>query len=115
VLASAVTAIVLVIVGGVLGLTIGLLFVAGVGGAATGLLLAGSPRSRARLRLAAVALPVAAVLVGAVSSWLIALGEGGTLGFIDYLWALTGLLVPIEAAIAAVAGAWGFRAGPITP
>ena len=112
-LASILTAAVLVVLGGVLGLTTGLLFVAGVGSALTGLLFAGSPRSRSRLRAVAVGLAVAAVLVGAVGSWLIGLAEGGTLGLLDYTWALTGVLVPIEAAIAAIAAVWGVNAGPI--
>ena len=61
----------------------------------------------------AIGLAVAAVLVGAIGGWLIALAEGGTLGLLDYLWALTGVLVPIEAVIAALAAAWGVNAGPI--
>lgn len=112
--ASVVTAIVLVVVGGVLGLTTGLLFVAGIGGAATGLLLAGSTGPRSCLPILAVALPLGAVAVGAVGGWLVAVGEGGTLGLVDYLWATTGLLVPAEAAIGVLAAAWGLRAGPIT-
>lgn len=112
-LASLVTTVVLVLLGGVLGLTTGLVFVAGVGGAITGLLLAGSPRPRPRLRVVAVGLAVAAVLVGAVGGWLIAVGQGGTLALGDYLWALTGLLVPVEIVMAALAAAWGVAAGPI--
>jgi hypothetical protein len=115
VLVAITTAGVLVVVGGVLGLTTGLLFVAGAGGALIGLLLAGSERPRQRLRALAIGLAGAAVLVGAVGGWLIALGEGGALGLLDYLWATTGLLVPAEAAVAAVAAAWGVRAGPIRP
>lgn len=111
--AATVTAGLLLLLGGVLGMTTGLLFVAGVGGAIIGLLLAGSPRPRSGLRIAGVALAVGAVLVGAVGGWLIALGEGGALGLVDYLWALTGVLVPVEGIVAALAAAWGLSAGPI--
>ncbi|HYL40314.1 MAG TPA: hypothetical protein VET90_03305, partial [Candidatus Binatus sp.] len=87
--------------------------VAGVGGALTGLVLAASPRPRPGLRLAAVGLVAASVVAGAVGGWLIATAEGGSLGLLDYLWATTGLLVPVELAVAAVAAAWGLGAGPI--
>jgi hypothetical protein len=107
------TAILLVLVGGVLGLTTGLLFVAGAGGAMTGLILAGSPRARSRLRVAALSLAVGAVVVGAVGGWLIALGEGGALGLLDYVWAMTGVLVPVEALVAALGALWGVSVGPI--
>ncbi len=110
---AAVTAVVLIIVGGILASTTGLLFVAGVGGALTGLLLAGSSRPRDRLRWAGIGLAVAAVAVGAVGTWLFARAEGGALGLVDFLWATTGLLVPAEALVAAIAASWGVRAGPI--
>ncbi len=110
---AAVTAVVLVIVGGILASTTGLLFVAGVGGALTGLLLAGSSRRRDRLRWAGIGLAIAAVAVGAVGTWLFARAEGGALGLVDFLWATTGLLVPAEAVVAALAAAWGVRSGPI--
>lgn len=112
-LAAIGTAGLLLLLGGVLGMTTGLLFVAGVGGAIIGLLLAGSPRPRSRLRIAGIALAVGAVLAGAVGGWLIALGQGGALGLVDYLWALTGILVPVEVIVAAIAAAWGLSAGPI--
>lgn len=108
-----VTALVLVLVGGPLSSTAGLVFVAGLGGAIVGLLLAGSPRApRVRRRLG-LGLAVGAVVAGAVATWLFAQGEGGTLGLLDYLWATTGLLVPAEIAVAAIAAAWGVSAGPI--
>lgn len=114
-LVAAATAAVLVLMGGLLALTTGLLFVAGVGSALTGLVLAASPRPRSTLRVIAIVLAVAAVVVGAVGGWLIALDEGGALGLLDYLWAVTGLLVPVEALVAALAAAWGVGAGPIRP
>ena len=113
ILVAAAMAAILVIVGGVIGSTIGPVFVAGVGGGLLGLLLAGSSRPRPSLRWVGILLAVAAVLAGAVGSWLIALAEGGTLGPVDFLWATTGLLVPVEAIVAAIAAAWGVGAGPI--
>jgi hypothetical protein len=111
--AAIVTAIGLVGLGGVLGWTSGPLFVSGLGGAAVGLLAAGSARPpRLRRRLALV-LALLAVVGGAAGDWLIALAEGGALGPLDYLWATSGLLVPGELVIAALAAAWGVRAGPI--
>ncbi|HYL39849.1 MAG TPA: hypothetical protein VET90_00935, partial [Candidatus Binatus sp.] len=109
------TAVLLVGLGGVLGLTTGLVFVAGVGGALIGLVLAGSPRPRRTLRIVAIGLAVATVLVGAVGGWLIALAEGGSLGLFEYLWAMTGVLVPVELIVAALAASWGVGAGPIRP
>jgi len=103
----------LVVLGGVIGLTTGLLFVAGVTGAGIGLLLAGSSRSRAWVRNAAVATAAVVVLLGAVGSWLIGLAEGGSIGLLDFVWATTGLLVPVELLVAAAAAAWGASAGPI--
>lgn len=111
--AAIVTAALLLLLGGVLGMTTGLLFVAGVGSAIIGLILAASPRRRSQLRIAGIAMAVGAVLVGAIGGWLIAVGEGGALGLIDYLWALTGILVPVEVIVAALAAAWGVSAGPI--
>ncbi len=107
------TGVLLVIVGGLLASTTGLLFVAGVGGALTGLVLAGSSRPKARLRWQAVALAIGAVLLGAVGTWLFARSEGGALGMLDFLWATTGLLVPAEGVVAGLAAAWGVRSGPL--
>lgn len=106
-------ALVLVLVGGILESTTGLVFVAGVGGALVGLALAGSPRPRQRMRWLGMGLAALAVAGGAIGTWLIALGQGGTLGVIDFLWATTGLLVPVEAAVAALGAVWGVGAGPI--
>jgi hypothetical protein len=114
-LAAAVGAALLVVVGGLLEVTTGIIFVAGITGAAVGLLLAGSPRPRRTIRWASVGITLVVVAVGAIGTWLIALGQGGTLGLVDFLWATTGLLVPAEAVVAAAAAAWGAGAGPIRP
>jgi hypothetical protein len=97
------------VVGGILSSATGLLFGAGLVGALIGLLLA-PDRSRT---VAAAALAIASVLVGALGIWLVARGEGGVLGPLDYLWETFGLLVPAQAVLAALASAWGVRAGPL--
>ena len=112
-LAAALGTGVLVVVGGILETTTGLVFVAGAMGAAIGLLYAGSARPRASIRRRSVLGAIAAVAVGAVAIWLIALQQGGALGLFDFLWATTGLLVPVELAAAALGAAWGAGAGPI--
>jgi hypothetical protein len=103
----------LVLVGGVLAFTTGLLFVSGVTAAAIGLFLAGSSRSRTWVRNVAIGTSVVVVLIGAVGAWLVGLAEGGNIGLLDFLWATTGLLVPAELVIAVLAAAWGAGAGPI--
>ncbi len=113
VVAAVATAGMLVVVGGLLALTTGLIFVAGVGGALVGLLLAGEARAPSSRRSLAVGLALGAVVVGAVGVWLLARAEGGALGLLDFLWATTGLLVPAELVVAALAALWGVRAGPI--
>jgi hypothetical protein len=103
----------LVLVGGALALTSGQLFIVGVTAAAVGLLAAASDRPKPWIRRFAIVLALAVVAVGAVGSWLIAAGEGGSLGLLDFLWATTGLLVPAELVVAVVAAAWGANAGPV--
>jgi hypothetical protein len=114
-------ALALVVVGAILTLTAGLLIAAGATGAAAGLVLARAavpgdgarPVPRRTLAWLAVAMSVAAIAVAALATWLIAQREGGTLGLLDYLSETFGLFIPAEAAIAAVAAAWGASAGPI--
>lgn len=110
---AAVGAAVLVLVGGVLAITSGQLFLVGVTAAATGLLAAGSERPKPWLRRYAIVLALVVVAVGAVGTGLIALGQGGSLGLLDFLWATSGLLVPAEAIVAVLAAAWGANAGPV--
>lgn len=111
--AAAIGAAVLVLVGGVLALTSGQLFVVGVSAAAIGLLAAGSERPRPWIRRYAIGLALVVVAVGAIGSWLVAAGQGGSLGLIDFLWATTGLLVPAELVVAVLAATWGANAGPV--
>lgn len=111
----------LLVVGAILTSTAGLLFIAGITGGAIGLVLAraavpagdAAPLPRRTIAWLAVALALAAVAAGAVATWVVALGEGGTLGLLDYLLTAFGPFVPGEAVIAAVAAAWGASAGPV--
>lgn len=118
---SVAAALALVAVGALLASTAGLLFVAGIGGGATGLVLARAavprddarPVSRRTVGWLAVALAIGAVAVASVATWLIAKQEGGTLGLVDYLAETFGPFIPGEAVIAAAAAAWGANAGPV--
>jgi hypothetical protein len=111
----------LLVVGAILASTAGLLFIAGVTGAAIGLVLsrAAVPRDDARplarrtVAWVAVALAITAVAIGAIATWLFALREGGTLELLDYLVTTFGPFVPGEAVIAALAAGWGAQAGPV--
>jgi hypothetical protein len=109
-------------VGGLVASTAGLLFVAGLTGAAVGLLLAraavpgdaAAPAlTRRQVSWLAVALSIGAIVIGAVATWLHALGEGGTLGFVDYQLETFGPFIVGEAVIATLAAAWGASAGPV--
>lgn len=121
--ASIVTAAALVVVGGVLAGQQGLLAIAGIGGAAIGLLAAGASVSRdgvappvlgrRRATRAAVGLAILAVAGGALGTWAYSRLEGGVLDPLTYLWSVFGPFIPAEAAIAGVAAAWGAGAGPI--
>ena len=118
-------AAILVLVGGVLASTAGLLFVAAATGAGIGLALARAavPSPTAETETAvltrrqaarwSVATACLAVVLGAAGTWLVARSEGGTLGPIDYLWTTFGWFVPAELVFASLAAAWGARAGPI--
>jgi hypothetical protein len=112
----------LVVVGAILASTFGLLFVAGAMGAAVGLVLArasvpaeggGPPVARTTVVRYAVVLALVTVVVAGVGLWLFALGEGGTLGPLDYLWTTFGPFVPGVMVVAVVAAAWGASAGPV--
>jgi len=121
-LAAFVGTLVLYALGALLSSSAGLVFVAGLTGAAVGLLLAraaapGGGEAPALSRLgvtrAAIALSLLAVVVAATGTWLHALAEGGALGPIDYLLETFGIIVPAELVIAAIAAAWGAGAGPV--
>ena len=109
-------------VGALIASTAGLLFVAGLTGAAVGLILAraavpgdlAAPAlTRRQVTWLAIALSIGAIAAGAVATWLNAIGEGGTLGFIDYQLETFGPFIVGEAVIATLAAAWGASAGPV--
>ena len=115
-------ALLLVLVGAVFASTVGLVFVAGVSGAGIGLVLARAavPRDpalravpRRTLAWVGVGLSLVAVAIAALATWVIARGEGGTLGVIDYLLETFGPFVPAEAVIASLAAWWGASTGPV--
>ena len=113
--------VLLTIVGSILASTAGLLFVAGVMGAALGLVLSraavptgiASPVPRRTVAWIAIGLSIAAIAVSAVATWVYARGEGGTLGLVDYLLATFGPFVPAEVLIASVTAWWGASIGPV--
>jgi hypothetical protein len=101
--------------------TAGLLFVGGVMGAGIGLVLARAraprdertPVPAKTVTWLAVGLALAAVVVADVATWVVARGEGGTLGPIDYLLQAFGPFVPAVPIVAVLAAAWGAGAGPV--
>ena len=123
IVACLVTAVALVLVGGVLAEQRGLLAIAGLGGALVGLLGANGAVSpdgvvppvltRALAVRAAIGLAVVAIAAGATGTWAYGRLEGGVLDPLTYLWTTFGPFIPAEAAIAALAATWGAGAGPI--
>ena len=104
-------AVVIAVGGGLLTITAGLLVVAAIVGwiVAVALMLGGgvpTAAERGRRRWIAAVIALAGVALGQAGLWLIARGEGGTLGPIDYLAETFGALVPAELLIAAVVAWW---------
>ena len=91
-------AIVITILGGPLSITAGLVGAAGAIGFVVGAVMR-------PLRLAAVVVAIAAVVLGLIGIWLFAGLEGGVLGPIEYLADVQGVLVPIELLVAGVLAA----------
>jgi hypothetical protein len=98
----------IVILGGIVTLTVGLVVVAG----ATGWAIAASLRFGAgehfrpgRRAVAAVVLAVASVALGQLGLWQYARIEGGVLPLVEYLVEVFGILVPLQFAVALVV-AW---------
>jgi len=101
-------AVVLVVLGGILAVTAGLVVIS----AATGWLIgtglrfgAGDLVAPRRRIVIAVALAIAAVVLAQLGLWQYGLTEGGVLSLLDYLSEVYGQLVPLEIVIAA-ALAW---------
>jgi hypothetical protein len=105
---AAVGSVAIVLLGGVLAVTSGLVVVAGATawGVAAGLRFGAGSRLAGRRRVAvAIAIAVGAVLLGQLGLWQYARVEGGVLPLLDYLMQVFGLLVPLQFAVATVV-AW---------
>jgi hypothetical protein len=94
----------IMVLGGLLAVTAGLVAVAALTGWLTGAALRATG-GRRRVALA-VALAVGAIALGQLGLWGFAWLEGGRLGPLDYLTQTYGVLVPAEIAAAALV-AWG--------
>ena len=111
-IAAIVGAALIVVFGGALAVSAGLLVVASAAGYAVGLAtligaadtLPGSVRPWTAAGLAALG-----VLLGQAGLWLFARAEGGVLAPIDYLAQTFGPLVPVEVLLAAVVAWWRAR------
>jgi hypothetical protein len=111
-LAGLAGAIATVVLGGVLSLSAGLVVVAAATGWAVGTATrvgAGSAMQRDRRPLLALAIALIAVVLGQLGLWLYARTEGGVLSLPDYLAQTFGLLVPVQAAVAAGVAWWSAR------
>ena len=103
VVVAAVGAGAIVVLGGVLTMTAGLVVVAAVVGWGVALALrfgAGSRLAGPRRAALAVVITLIAVLAAQLGLWQYAQLEGGVLGPLDYLWEVFGVLVPIEIVVA---------------
>jgi len=110
--AALVGAVVTVLLGGVMALSAGLLVVWASAGNAIGLAtrIGGGPAFQAPRRTwVAIALALAGVTLGQVGLWWYAGTEGGVLPLLPYLGETFGILVPLEAALAAGFAWWAAR------
>jgi hypothetical protein len=103
-------ALAITVLGGLLEVGIGLLAVAGAIGWLVGVALrtdeAGARRS---IPVRAIALAIAAVLVGQLGLWVLGRLEGGVLDPLTYLADVFGPIVVGQLVVAAVAAAWATR------
>jgi hypothetical protein len=111
VLAAITGAAVITVSGGILAITAGLLVIAAALGWAVAAALSTSPADGTSVRREAIAAGLAAVGValGQLGLWLVARQEGGTLGLVEYLWEVFGILVPLQLLIAVVVAWWRAR------
>ncbi len=111
-MAALVGAVLIVLFGGVLAVSAGLLIVAALAGRAVGLGVvvgAGSTLADTRRVALAIALAMGAVVLGQIGLWFYAQTEGGVLALGDYLGETFGILVPLEVALAAAVAWWSAR------
>ena len=111
VLTAVAGAAVITVSGGILAMTAGLLVIAAALGWAVATALSSSPGNDAAVRRQAIAASLATVGValGQLGLWLVARQEGGTLGLIEYLAEVFGILVPLQLVIAVVVAWWRAR------
>ena len=112
----------ILVLGGLLNSTVGLLFLSGATGGTIGLVLVraavpadGGPGAltRAGVTVIAGALAVGAVALANVGLGVVARTEGGLLGLANYLIETFGLLVFLEPVVAVLGAAWGAATGPV--
>ena len=111
-IAALVGAVLVVVFGGALAVSAGLLVVASAVGYAVGLATvigAADTLAPRRRSWIAAALAGLGMLLGQVGLWLFARAEGGVLAPIDYLGQTFGVLVPVEVLLAAVVAWWRAR------
>jgi len=102
----------IVVLGGVLAQSAGLIVVAALIGRAVAIALrlgAGPTLAPPRLTWIAVGLALVGVALGQVGLWLYAASEGGVLPLPTYLAETFGILVPIQLGVAAVFAWWAAR------
>ena len=112
VLVGLVGAVVTVFLGGVLGMSAGLLVVTAATGWAVGIatkLGGGSTVAPTTRMWIAIGVAVAAVVIAQVGLWRYAATEGGVLSLPDYLGETFGPLVPLQVVVAAAAAWWAAR------
>ena len=105
-------AVATVVLGGVLSLSAGLVVVAAATGWAVGTATrigAGDAIDRDRRAWLGLVLAVVAIVIGQLGLWLYARTEGGVLTLPEYLAQTFGLLVPVQAAVAAGVAWWSAR------
>jgi hypothetical protein len=92
----------IVVLGGPLAMSVGLVVIAFLVGRFVGLALQGRV-------VAAVTIALLAILAGQLGIWLFARSEGGVLGLVDYLGQAFGWLVPVNLVVAAAVAWWTAR------
>ncbi len=111
-LASLAGVVVTILLGGVLALSAGLLVVWAATGDVVGMLtrVGGGTRVGPSTRIAvAIVLALIGVALGQLGLWWYAGTEGGVLPLLDYLAQAFGILVPLQAVLAAGFAWWGSR------